>query len=397
MTALILNEKIEQATSILKELHIDAWLTFVRETSSMGDPVLPLILGQPLTWQSALIITAGGDRVAIVGKYDDEAVRSSGSWVNTIPYVEGIRTPLVDTLKRLDPGSIAINFSRDDVTADGLSHGMFLLLGDYLASTPYIDRLVGSDRLVGALRGRKTPGEIDRIRRAIATTNEIFVAVTRWTKPGATEKDVAQFIKGQTLQRSLGFAWEPAMCPIVNTGPNSMIGHGIPSDLAIEPGHVLHIDFGVLQDEYCSDLQRCWYVPKQGETAPSQAVGRAFDTVVNAIQSAAKALRPGAAGWEVDQVARQVIVNAGYPEYQHATGHHVGRSAHDGGGVLGPRWERYGKSPFVPIEENNVLTIELGIENVDGCGYIGLEEMVLVTADGCEFLSTPQTTLPLLQ
>ena len=88
-------------------------------------------------------------------------------------------------------------------------------------------------------------------------------------------------------------------------------------------------------------------------------------------------------------------MGAGYPEYQHATGHHVGRAAHDGGGVLGPRWERYGRMPFVPIEVGNVFTLELGIENT-GAGYIGLEEMVLVTDDGCEFLTSPQSELWLL-
>ena len=57
-----------------------------------------------------------------------------------IPYVESIQPPLVDTLKRLDPKTIAVNYSLDDVKADGLSHGMFLLLQEHLAGTPYRDR-----------------------------------------------------------------------------------------------------------------------------------------------------------------------------------------------------------------------------------------------------------------
>ena len=64
--------------------------------------------------------------------------------------------------------------------------------------------------------------------------------------------------------------------------------------------------------------------------------------------------------------------------------------------MLGPRWERYGRLPFRVAEPGNVFTLELGIENVHHGGYIGLEEMVLVTDDGCEFLSEPQTALPLL-
>lgn len=206
MTLSIIQEKVAQAVDILEALEVDVWLTFVRETGDGGDPVLPLILGQTLTWQSALVVTRSGERIAIVGKFDDEAVRSTGVWTNVIPYVQSVRDPLMETLRRLDPEKIAINFSKDDVKADGLSHGMFLLLQDYLAGTPYLDRLVSADELVGALRGRKTAGEIGRIRAAIATTCDIFDAVSKYARPGVTEQDVAHFIKEQTKQRGLGLA-----------------------------------------------------------------------------------------------------------------------------------------------------------------------------------------------
>ena len=397
MLSSIIKEKVDQAIGILDELNIDAWLTFDRETGEGGDPVLPLIIGHPLTWQSALILTRGGERIAIVGKFDDQAVRSTGVWVDTIPYVQSIREPLVDTLQRIDPNVVAVNFSRDDVKADGMTHGMFLLLEDYLSDTPYADRLISADEIISALRGRKTPGEIERIRASVATAEEILQAVPTYARPGLTEQEVARFMQDLVAQRGLGLAWDAKMCPIVNTGPESMIGHGIPSSLRIEPGHLFHIDFGVMQDDYCSDLQRCWYVPESGETHPPEVVCRVFDTVVKAIQAAAAVLEPGVAGWEVDAAARRTVVNAGHPEYQHATGHQVGRSAHDGAGVLAPRWERYGQTPNRKVEPGNVFTLELGIENVDGRGYIGLEEMVVVTADGCEFLSRPQTTLPMLK
>jgi Xaa-Pro aminopeptidase len=104
------------------------------------------------------------------------------------------------------------------------------------------------------------------------------------------------------------------------------------------------------------------------------------------------ALRPGAAGWEVDAAARATLVEAGYAEPMHALGHQLGRSAHDGGTTLGPRWDRYGASPLGVVEEGNVFTVEYGT-SVPERGYIGLEEDLLVTADGVEFLSTPQREL----
>ena len=151
-------------------------------------------------------------------------------------------------------------------------------------------------------------------------------------------------------------------------------------------------------NEYCSDIQRAWYPRsrKPGETKPPAEVQRAFDTIVKAIQTAFEALKPGVECWTIDAAARKVVTDAGYPEYQHATGHNVGRAAHDGGGVLGPKWERYGKTPLYKVEPGNVYTLELGIDNVDGRGYLGLEEMALVTQRGTEWLTEPQTWLPLI-
>ncbi|MHC4947667.1 MAG: M24 family metallopeptidase [Planctomycetota bacterium] len=392
----LVREKVNQAIGILRDRGVDAWLTFVRETGDGGDPVLPLILGQGLTWQSALILTAAGDRIAIVGTYEDEAVRACGAWTEVIPYVEGVRAPLVETLGRLDPAVIAVNHSVDDVKADGLSHGMYLLLREHLEGTPYGERLASAGDVIAALRGRKSPVEVERMRRAIATTDAIFAAIAAHARPGWTETEVSAFMQDQARRHDVGLAWEPAGCPIVTTGPDSMVGHGVPSaELRVREGNVFHLDFGVRRDGYCSDLQRVWYVPSAAEPEPPADVRRVFDAVRAAIEAAAAALRPGAAGWEVDAAARSTLVEAGYPEYRHAAGHHVGRSAHDGGAVLGPRWERYGRTPFYPVEPGNVFTLELGVEDT-GRGYLGLEEMLLVTDDGCEYLSTPQTEIMVL-
>jgi Xaa-Pro aminopeptidase len=123
----------------------------------------------------------------------------------------------------------------------------------------------------------------------------------------------------------------------------------------------VHIDLGVQQDGYCSDIQRLWYVRKPGETEMPAELQRAFDTVRLAIREGAKALRPGTKGYEVDAVARDVIVDAGYDEYMHAFGHGLGKACHDGGPLLGPRWERYGSTPDMKVEVGNIYTLELGI------------------------------------
>ena len=120
---------------------------------------------------------------------------------------------------------------------------------------------------------------------------------------------------------------------------------------------------------------------------------RRSDATRAAIVGAADVLRPGIEGWQVDAAAREKITALGFPEYQHAVGHHLGRAAHDGGGILGPRWERYGKTPFRKVEAGNVFTLELGVYEIPGHGAIGLEEDVLVTERGVEWLSKPQESL----
>jgi Xaa-Pro aminopeptidase len=155
---------------------------------------------------------------------------------------------------------------------------------------------------------------------------------------------------------------------------------------------VFNIDFGVSYDNYCSDLQRTWYILKNGESEPPEEVKKGFDTIKESIQLAFGALKPGVNGYDIDKLARDYIVARGYDEYPHALGHQVGRSAHDGGALLAPDWERYGNLPFTPLEENQVFTIEprLYLKNH---GVITVEEMVLITAKGAEWLSERQNAI----
>lgn len=389
----IVSEKTNQIAEILKNKGLDLWLTFVRETSAGGDPVLPLIYGSAdLTWQSALIFTDSGEKIAIVGRFEAETARNTGAYDTVIPYDKSIQPPLLQILNRLDPQQIAVNISESDVLADGLTHGMFLNLISLLKDTPFAERIVSAEFVISALRGRKTAAEIERIKTAIASTLDLYEIAFSKIKPGMSEIEVASLMRAEVKKRGFGFAWPESNNPAVNTGPDSPVGHNAPTTLKIKRGHLLHFDFGVKQNEYCADIQRMVYFLKPGEVRAPLAVQQGFDTVVQAIRAAFSTIKPGLPGIEVDTAARAIVTGAGYPEYQYATGHQLGRLAHDGGGLLGPAWDRYGQTPFQPIEVGQVYTLEPGLM-VPGYGYVGIEEDIVVTADGADFLSPPQTEL----
>lgn len=393
----LMQEKVNQAIEILKNQQIDLWLTFVRETSGVRDPMLDFLIGpNDLTWPSALILSGKGEKIAIVGNLEKESVSRNNVFDTIIGYDTAVSGPLRETITRLDPEKIAVNTSRNNVHADGLTHAMYEILRDYLKETPYADRLVSAEPVINAMRGRKTPEELDRIRRAIEITEEIYKKTFDFIRVGMTEIEIGEYMHRLADEYQVGLAWPAENCPAVNSGPNSPIGHNGPTDIKVEPGHVIHFDFGVKYKDYCSDIQRLVYVLRDGETEAPAEVQRGFITIRTAIEKSREAMKPGATGNSIDVIAREILVDAGYPEYRHALGHQLGRVAHDGGALLGPLWEKYGDDPKQELEVGQVFTIEPGLA-VPKYGYVALEEDVVMTENGAEYIGEPQRELILIK
>jgi hypothetical protein len=156
----IISEKIQQSVELLQEFDIDLWLTFVRESAYNPDPVLDLIYGTSCTWHSAFLINRDGDTTAMVGSLDVANTEETGAYSNVIGYVGSIKEDLLTYLKKHDPEKIAINYSVNSVMSDGLSHGMWMTLQEILSGTSYLDRLVSSEQVIAALRGRKSEEEL---------------------------------------------------------------------------------------------------------------------------------------------------------------------------------------------------------------------------------------------
>ena len=388
--------KLTQAASLMDKRGLDCWIVqFARETGLRSDP-LGYLVGASVTWPSAFLLNRDGRTVAIVGTGDSAQVESTGVWDIVRGYVATPRTDLIAALDSWSPKSIGVTWSASDDTADSITFGMYRMLESLLTGTPYADLLVPAGDLAGEVRRRKLPDEIEGIHSAIAFTEQLFQQIEAHLKPGMTEKELQGQVHDWVREAGLGFSWEELIDPIIDFGPRTAaMGHTLPGDQKLEPGHVIHVDLGIQRDGFASDLQRTWYWLKDGETVAPKPVTRAFEATRAAIDAGMAMLKPGRAGHEVDGESRRTIIAAGYPEPGFAFGHHVGRVAHDGAGTLGPLWERYGDGPNVKVEASNVFAVEMGLD-VPGYGMVGLEEEAVVNEDGAHFLSNPQLELWLL-
>ena len=380
--------KISQTKELLKELGIDVWVVFVRETPMMADPVLALVVGHEVTWQSFFIYTSDGQSLALVGNFDKDNFIRSGCFDKVLTYTQSVKEQFVDLITEQDPQKIALNYSTSDSAADGLTHGMFMLISEYLEETPYHSRIISAEEIVSKLRSRKLPEEINLLKKAAEIAAEVWEEISHEIKIGMTEKEVAAIIDSKIKERGCTNSFDT----LVNAGDKTDPGHGLPTAAKIDKGDLVHIDFGVLYQGFCSDIQRLLYFNRPDENSPPAELLDAFNTVRDIITETGKECRPGKKGYEIDQIARKILTDHGYPEYQHALGHQLGRSVHDGGAILGPEWARYGITPAMPLEENNVFTLELEIM-LPGIGCVGLEEDMCITKEGAEFLCNRQKEL----
>jgi Xaa-Pro aminopeptidase len=384
--------KLSQAQSLLEEHGLDAWMIVVRESADRPDPALRFFVESDFTWTTFFIITPRR-AVALVATFDAPDLVRSGIFDDVRTYTEGPRAALLEIFDGLEPRRIGLNVSVDDALADGLTAGLRDYLTETLAGTPYASRLEPAGGFVAHLRSVKLAEERDRIARAVDRTEAMFDRVRDSIALGMSQREIAALFHEEVSKEGVRTAWPSRHCPTVTIGPRSEIGHVAPGDERVTTDSVVHVDFGIVLDGYCSDLQRLWYVPALGRSDAPDAVRHAYDTIVQAIDLAAQTLRPGVQGWEVDQVAREQLKARGYSEYSHALGHHLGRAVHDGGGVLGPRWERYGREPFERVREGNVFTLEPSI-HLPAHGLVSLEEDVIVGKDGATFLSRFPRALP---
>jgi len=220
------------------------------------------------------------------------------------------------------------------------------------------------------LRARKAPEEIANMQRAIDISEAALQATMDWARPGLTERQIADRLGAEMLERgSHGHAFL-----IVLTGPKTGLPHGDMADRVWGENEFLLIDFGATYNDYPADITRtfCYGEP----TAQMRAM---YDAVYGANQAAREFARPGVTCSDLDQAARAVIEAAGLGEYFiHRLGHGLGLSVHELPNIVA------GSDQV--LQPGMVFTIEPGVY-IPGIGGVRIEDNVVVTDDGIDVLT----------
>ncbi len=228
------------------------------------------------------------------------------------------------------------------------------------------------DQLIEDLRLQKTDSEIEMIRQSASITDAAFNHILSFIKVGMKEKEVA--LELEMFMKKQG-ASAISFDIIVASGLRSALPHGRASDKVIENGDFVTMDFGCVFNGYCSDMTRTVVMGKASDKHK-----KVYETVLRAQEAALEAIKPGISGKEADKVARDIITGEGFGEYfGHGLGHGVGLEVHEA-----PRLAPIGEKI---LEKNMVVTDEPGIY-IPEFGGVRIEDLIVVTDNGCERLST---------
>ena len=227
--------------------------------------------------------------------------------------------------------------------------------------------LVPATDLLWQLRMVKDEEELEAMVAAQRIAERALEDILEEIRPGVTEKEIAARL--QYLMLHYG-ASDMSFVPIVVSGPNGSLPHGVPSEKTIQQGEFVTMDFGCVYRGYCSDMTRT--VAVGFATEEMQTV---YQTVLSAQEAGIAAARAGLTGREVDGAARAVISAAGYGAYfGHSFGHGVGVEIHEAPNAS-PMNEK-------PLPAGAVISAEPGIYLPGRLG-VRIEDVILLTETGC--------------
>lgn len=309
--------------------------------------------------ESILLITPGRDYVFTDFRYAEQA-QQDVPWAKIVVKKVSLMKTICGRLKRLNVKKLYVESSH-------------LTFGQYLEIKECIERikLVPSKGIIEYYRKRKTQEEIEKIEKAIIVAEKAYLGITKRIRTGVSEKylsDILEFeIRKQGGQRS-------SFETICAAGSRASQPHARATDRKIQEKEAVLIDWGATFQSYNSDLTRVVFKDRI-----SRKFEKIYQIVLDAQRFAVERVKPGIMAKEVDYAARSYIESKGYGEcFGHGLGHGVGLEVHE--------YPVINKRSKEMLEAGMVFTVEPGIY-IPGWGGIRIEDMVLVTQDGCDVLS----------
>jgi len=238
-------------------------------------------------------------------------------------------------------------------------------------------KLVPYNKEISGFRGVKEDWELDLMRKAQSIADKAFAEVLPRIQVGMSELELqAELIYCMYKNGAHGLSFDP----IVVSGPNSSMPHGVAGERKIQEGDFITMDFGVLYNGYCSDMTRTVAVG-----FATEEMEKVYNTVLEAQLAGLAATKAGVPGKEIDGAARKVITDAGYgPYFGHGYGHSLGLEVHES------------PSPNArndqPMPLHAVASAEPGIY-LPGKFGVRIEDCVIFTEDGYENLATSPKNL----
>lgn len=315
-----------------------------------------------------LIITPERQALATDSRYYEQVRQQCPDW-ELIEAGYDFTGNMLEILRQFELGARRVGFEPGHISVSTLNSWERALKGRLV--------LMDTEGFVEMLRMRKDDAEVASIKKAVAVADEALVHVTGWMKPGMTERQIAWEL--ESYMRTHG-ADALSFEPIVASGPNSAMPHARPTDRVLQAGEPITMDFGCIVEGYCSDLTRTVCL---GEPADARYL-EVWHTVLKAQEMAEDGARVGMTGEQIDKLARDVIVEAGYGDYfGHGLGHGVGLAIHES-----PRFS-FTYPHEVPV--GAMMTVEPGIY-IPGWGGVRIEDMAWVRPNGLEILTTAPKT-----
>lgn len=310
--------------------------------------------------EGVAIVTKAGCRYFTDSRYTESAQNNIHNFeVLEINQFTGYNKRLNDAIA--DFGVMALGYEESYIT-----------MAEYAGFEKNLNaKLVPFGTKINSFRGTKEPWELELMRKAQKITDKAFAEVLTRIRPGMTELELqAELIYCMYKNGGTGLAFDP----IVVSGPNTSLPHGVAGERVIQPGDFVTMDFGASFQGYCSDMTRTVAVGFATEEMKT-----VYNTVLEAQKTAIGMTRAGVPGCEIDAAARNVIAQAGYGQFfGHGYGHSLGLEIHES-----PSPNAGNKNP---MPAGAVCSAEPGIY-LPGKFGVRIEDVTVLSEDGCEIIT----------